>query len=634
VDCHGARAVLGDSCGWIEYGQTPPETLGKELMIFLYARAIFGVFILTVAAFGAGFWIEKRLPESFTALERVAFQCLAGLGTFSIALFLIGQIAFTGEMIGMGAAAAVVLGIAPLRRVLKTPATGWKLQMDSAAAAVIVAVLLVTAVGGLAEITGDWENDAIAYHLLGPKVWLRNGIILPVPDNCHTAFPAVAEVFYGALTLLGGNRAPGFSAVISLALFLIVSYSMAMRAGLESRKAWWVAALLAAMPAVYAGAHGAFVDVLYASFLLAAVSVGLQKGFAGHGLVFGSFCGLAMGTKYTGVMAFPVLIATAAIFTRRNNEFSWRETLARSGKAALVGILVALPFYLRNWLVLGSPIYPPPPILSKIFPVKYLSEASIASFHSYIFQRGAGLGRGWSAFLDLPFNLTYHTSNFHGAGGIGLLPLALGPFGVLATWKDGFGRALAILGMALTILWFFTQQESRFLIPVYAIGGIFGVLGWQYVRAAAPRHTRVLCCAVIGSSLAYGLFMIVCGSRTELKAAVSSTFAEKYRQDSIPFLASFQYLNAEPSVKRVLVLDRSVPVYYLDRNYLKPFGQWGEQVLPDISQPAQVLAKLPSLHVTHILDVSSVVGDFQVPASSPDLQLVFEDLKQRVYRVR
>ncbi len=595
--------------------------------------AVFGVAVLAAAALGAGFWMEGRLPPSFGPLERLAFSWIGGLGTLSLFLFVIGQVVFTRTSILGTVVVSLLLAIRPIRRRLRTEPSSWKIKIDVIPATVIILVLLVTAVGGLAEIVGDWENDAIAYHLLGPKVWLRNGIIRPLPDNCHTAFPAVAEVFYGALMSIGGSRAPGFFAVATLAVFFLIAYSVAIRAGLEQQKAWWVVALVAAMPAVYAGGHSTFVDALYAGFLLVAACVGLQRSFAGQAILFGLFCGFAMATKYTGLMAVPALIVLAGIFRPRFNESGWREAIAYSKASVLVGILVALPFYLRNWLMLGFPIYPPPPIASKLFPVKYLSMGAIASFHSYIHNRGAGLGRGLGALILLPFNLTYHAANFHGAGGIGLTALALGPFGLIAAWRDDLGRSLALLGMALTTFWFFTQQESRFLIPVYVIGSVFGVLGWQYIRAIAQGRSRVLCGAVIGCSLIYGLFMIGSARLIDLKAAISSRFAEQHRQGSIPFLQSFEYLNAEPSVNRVLVLDRSVPVYYLNKSYLKSFGQWGEQVLPEARNSAEVLAELPPLHVTHILDVRSPVGDFQVPVNSPDVELVFEAENQRVYRL-
>jgi 4-amino-4-deoxy-L-arabinose transferase-like glycosyltransferase len=127
--------------------------------------------------------------------------------------------------------------------------------------------------------------------------------------------------------------------------------SLALRAGLDFSGAWWVAALLAAMPALYAGGHSGFVDVIYATFILAAVRVGFDAEQRKHFALVGLFCGLAMGTKYTGLLALPVLLLCIA-WPRRgsvNGEF-----LRRALIAATVACAVASPFYLRNWILLGS----------------------------------------------------------------------------------------------------------------------------------------------------------------------------------------------------------------------------------------------------------------------------------------
>jgi DNA uptake protein ComE-like DNA-binding protein len=77
-----------------------------------------------------------------------------------------------------------------------------------------------------------------------------------------------------------------------------------------------------------------------------------------------------------------------------------------------------------------------------------------------------------------------------------------------------------------------------------------------------------------------------------------------------------------------------VPVYYLDKPYLKPFGQWGEQVLPEVREAGQALGEIHKLKVSHILDVRSSVSGFQVPENMASVQLVFQAENQRVYRVQ
>jgi hypothetical protein len=181
--------------------------------------------------------------------------------------------------------------------------------------------------------------------------------------------------------------------------------------------------------------------------------------------------------------------------------------------------------------------------------------------------------------------------------------------------------------------WFVTQQESRFLIPVYAIAAIFSILGWRYALEIAPGCSKFLCAAVVTISVAYGAYLIAVSRKGDLHAVVSPAFAAQQRHSRIPFYETFEYLNHDPTVLKVLFLDRSIPPYYSDKNYLKPFGQWGERPLPGIDEPAAILDRLHDFGITHVLDVHSEVSDFRVPRADPSLTLVFERRDQRIYRV-
>jgi len=598
-------------------------------------RVVAATSLVAAAAAGLGTLVVVLFPPRFSWFDRIACAWVGGLGLLGVILFVIGQVSFSISCLVFVTIAAVLPGLAGVlswrRRSLFIGVS--RPRVPAIPAAVIVFVLLLTAVGGLAEITGDWGNDAISYHLQGPKVWLREGIVRPLPDSSHTAFPAVGEILFGSEMALGGREAPGFSAVFTLTLFYLIVGSLALRSGLESSGAFWAVALVASMPAAYSGMHSGFVDGIYACFLLAAARVGLDAESTLDYAGFGLFCGLAMGAKYTGLMALPLLVF-CTFFRRVSSDPGTSGDAARKGALSIVvACLVASPFYLRNWLQLGSPIYPPPLILSDYLAVKYLPHEAIQHFHEYIHQRGMGLGRGFFAYLLLPFNLTYHTSNFHGAGGIGLAPLAFGPFGLLTIRGNSFRKALAGLALLLGTAWFLTQQESRFLTPVYVIAAIFSVLGWKYAVQAAPRRTKMLAHAIITCSILYGIYMISLSQKDSVHSVFSSSFARQQAEERIPARESFEYLNREQGVRKVLILGRAVPPYYCDKEYLKPFGYYGEQVFPDLPLAADVLKHVHELGVSHILDVDTADSKFQVPDGFPGLVLVFEGRDQRVYRV-
>jgi len=591
--------------------------------------------VLVVSALGFGSLVHRLFPKSFSQLDRLVLTLLAGLGFLGTILFCVGQVWFSRSVILLVLFSGVLLGCGSLARAGREcwSALG-RVHLPVFPAAIVFSVLLMTAVGGLAVLTGDLTtDDSIAYHYLGPKVWLREGVIRPVPDEALTYFPVVVETQYAALMSVGGERAPGFFAVVSLASLLLTAASLAIRLGLGPSGAWWAAALIAAMPAVYRGAYGGMLDALFAGFVLAAARLAFDAEQLGHYALFGIFCGLSMGTKYTGIIACALLVFCSFLVSVWAYRRHLTTVLKSLGISCAVAIAVASPFYLRNWVLYDCPIYPPPPLLLHFFTPKNMLPGVMQELLKNLRKSGQGMGVGLMDFLLLPFNLTYHTANIRGAGGIGLVPWALGPFGLIPRRRDAFAKGVLLFAVLQLAAWFVTAQVSRYVIHIYVIGAIFGVLGWQFVTSTVSRHARILSAVVIAISILYGMGMMIRDRMEDVHAALSSSFETKRSFEEIPRFATFDYINREPSVRKVLILNKGIAAYFIDKPYIKPFGRWGEQTLPGATDVPKVMAQLASLHVTHILDVKSEDGSFQLPEHPSGLTLVFEQGDQRIYRV-
>jgi hypothetical protein len=581
--------------------------------------------LVIAAAFGYGCWIPRFLPTTFSRFTRLVCSFIGGFGLLGLTVFLVGHISLTrwtvGAVLAVGTALAVISKLRP-----------WELRLPIARvpALIVCAMLLWTALAGLAEPVGDWDKDGVAYHLLGPKVWLRNGIIRPIAENMNTSYPNTPEMVFTALRAFGGDRAPWFSASWTIALLLGIAASLGRRCGLSVSATWWAAALAVTMPAVCSGGIAGFVDVIYATFILAAVRIGLESSELAHFAIFGLFCGLAAATKYPALLAAPVLIFFALW---NSGPRSLKGLMPKALTAVAAASIVCSPIYLKNWILLGTPLYPPPPAVAKFMQVKYFPTEAIEKFYQYNVIRGSGHGRGPLHFFTLPFNLTYHTADFSGAGGIGLAPLAFGPLGLLALWRQRFARQLALIALLLLVLWFVTMQESRYLIHVYTLSAVFAAAGWQKAWSLTGMRGRILCVAVVALSVLYGVYMIGTFELPAARSVFSAGQARKWRAERAVFIEGFDYLNRTSDVRRVLILDVSVPPYYSDKDYVKPFGQWGERAYPGVETATDILPKLRELGVTHVFDVASKVSGYQVPRDYPGLMLVFEGPGQRVYRV-
>lgn len=596
--------------------------------------AILANIILVASALGFGSLFQRLFPKKFTDVDRFTLTFLGGFGSLGTILFCAGQFWFSRYTILLVLFSGLLLGFRfPARAIQDCWPTLARIRPPFIPSAIVFSILLVTAVGGLALPVGDTNDDSIAYHYLGPKVWLREGLIRPVADEIPTYFPVVVETQYAALMSLGGQRAPTFFAVVSVAAILLIATSLAIRLGLDVSGAWWVAALIIAMPAVYHGAYDGFLDALFASFVLAAARVAFDAEEPRHYAFFGIFCGFAMGTKYTGILALPTLILSLLAVSLWGYRRPVAKILMPLGIACGTAIAIASPFYLRNWILYDCPIYPTPPFLLRFFTPKGLLPAVTQSLVEEVVRTGRGMGTGIKDFFLLPFNLTYHTAEFRGAGGIGLVPLALGPFGVGARRRDTFAMGLLLFAVLQTAAWFLTAQVSRYAIPLYVIGAIFGVIGWQSIVHSASRDARVLSSVAVAISVLYGMFMIFPTRVEDVHAALSRSYEASRMQQETLCAAAFDYINGEPSVRKILLLDSVIAPYFIDKPYIKPFGVWGEQTVPGATNVPEVMSQLLSLQVTHILDFKREGESFYLPEHPSGLTLVFEQGNSRIYRV-
>jgi hypothetical protein len=374
--------------------------------------------------------------------------------------------------------------------------------------------------------------------------------------------------------------------------------------------------------------NNGFVDVAYACFALAAVRYGLEPAAAVSGaFAAGLFCGFAIGTKYPGLLFVALLAVSLLFFPPAGGSFAkrLRFCVVMIGTAGVVGCA----WYIRNGLVLGCPIYPIPAALSRFCQSPYFRRPAVLGFDRYILDRGKGLGRGFPWFLALPFTFTYDPAAFQGGGGIGLAPLCFAPAAILALWKDRAVRFLAALGFLFTLVWFVTQQEARFLIPVIGLSAVLAAIGASFVLWQQSGWGRAVSWAVVGVSAAYGGVFVMQAQLPRIASLRGGAAEARWVRTNTPFYDAFAYLNRSPEVKRVLILEGTVPPYYLKKDYVKREGPYGET--PFSGDP---LAQLGALGITHVLDVESATfhAHFRI-GDEKRLRLVFRGNDARVYAV-
>lgn len=257
--------------------------------------------------------------------------------------------------------------------------------------------------------------DGLFYHLRLPELLLADGRILPY-NILQFWFPSLLEGDFLWALGLGAEQTTqlihwSFSILV---LVLIWEWSHQV---FGDKPAWWALAILISMPSFTWLSAWAYTDMALTFFSLACLYTlwrWRETNEAQWLLINGLLTGMAMGIKYTSFIV-PIFGIVLIMLYEKNLHARITSTM----KYSLPALFVALPWYLRNWLVMGNPFYP------FIFGGRYWDSFQ-ASWYS-----GSGSGIGWSLreILLLPFTLTlgYRDQNYYD-GRLGPLFLLLLPF--------------------------------------------------------------------------------------------------------------------------------------------------------------------------------------------------------------
>jgi hypothetical protein len=420
------------------------------------------------------FFPSDRLFDACIRIAVLAFALVAMCGMLLGSLKLLTPVAY-------GALLLMLLSILTL---LKWPArSAVRLRRARAAprlrpvVALVLPMLVFVLCVGLAH--PPVEYDSLTYHLFFPARWLQAHQISIIP----TAFgaqepayePANGELFFLWLMLpFHGDLLARVGQFPFYGLCTLTLYALARTFGSSPQRAIYAGGLFLLARPVVEHAVGANVDLVFSAVFLTAVYFGLtasETGKRSDVLLWGVSVGLCLGTKFLGVVYLPLLLPF--VFTRRvRRHVIW----VLPGIAAL-----AAPWYLRNWVFAGSPVYP----VSLAFAGLTLAPGA--------WERTVLNNSGWEHVTDpalLPGIVQQQ------AFGTDLLVAWL-PFALLGTWALVRARrwvplalALAMPAAMVALFWYVVPYNAaaaaRYLFPAVALSMLLAPHAFQVHERLAP----------------------------------------------------------------------------------------------------------------------------------------------------
>ena len=397
---------------------------------------------------------------------------------------------------------------------------------------VVVGISLLSLAQGMAPPN---TFDSLHYHLALPKFDVEIGRISPQwrEGKFFSFFPQFMSHQSRLWLMLdpGGSLTQmmhGNMAIIAA----IGAARLARRIGLPESGAWLAALMVVSNRAVVWQSASAETDTVLAAVCALAMVVFLawrERRDVPSAALFGSLMGMGVLVKYHG-LAFGLAVTPLVLWELVRRGKSAFLPLAMATAAAT---LVMSPHLIRNFLIIGNPVFP---LFNGLFnpDQRTFFGETAAQF---------GTGRELWDLVIAPWMLSIRPTEFFDGMMFGapyllaLMPLALLRRPALRHWG-----ALLVPASVYFVIWFYLlSQQVRFLLPVLPLLAVFAAAGLSALFQERSSRTLKAAAAVPLATLigCQGLFVGIYAA-LRIPPAVGAVSTETYL-DGTPTMSGANY---------------------------------------------------------------------------------------------
>ncbi len=410
-------------------------------------------------------WWERRSGCDLDGATRVAASAALGIAWLQLG----GMILLFTQSLGPRTATAWLLGglviaVLGVRRPRPPSRLAWLLLPGLL---VLLPLLLMGTVP-------PWYQDDMTYHLSLPRQFAVAGGYYVPDDNIFTFIPLGWESALSLLYALGSEPAhyppfnPRLLSVWTAGFAALGTVGLARSLGAHRSVAWGAGFLLLLHPTLVHYAPSAYVEA-WMLLLIALALQGVARCLAGERAYLipaGVFGGLSLSCKFPALVVVGLLGLGVVLdgLGRVKDRGLMRRVLGFGLTAAAVGA----PFYIRNWIQRGNPVFPSAWGL--------LGGEGWSGWRAWAWgEILANYGAGHTALDNLLLPWRFFTTRelfdtFEGSNGP---VLALGLLAaVVLAWRlraqrDRVRPLLLTLGFALgfSLFWALSTQQMRFWLP-------------------------------------------------------------------------------------------------------------------------------------------------------------------------
>ncbi len=606
-----ARAVLPerglDDSGW------------RALYDSAFALALLSAIVLV--AFGAGlrsarWWAAMPIdgPENSILAAALGLAIIA-YGIFALGLLrLFTWWAMAGWVLTLGLWARQEIFSAGDHALLGIGRLGEKWRsLASPQRLVLLAWMGLFIIAALQALAPPWDYDGLMYHLQAPRLFLEAGHVLFLPENWQANGPFLVEMLFGLGLSLGSDI---FAKLIhtTFAVLLVITTFHLGRRTLGGAAGWISVALLAGVPLFSFWASLAYADMAWALFqgLMLLCLLRWDEDRRDRDLVLaGLFAGLSAGTKYLGLSA--AAVGGLWLLWKLRGK-SWRVLARSAATFAGLAAAVALPWYIKNWVMGGNPVFP--------FFVGGTGwdAARLKLLMDYL--GSFGTGKSLLDYLLLPWNLFARSANFGTFMHALEVPNVLLALALLYRLgrRTRSADSIAVMTAGGFVMWALGSQQTRFLLPLFAPLSVCaaGVVVRMAERFGSARWANGAGAVVLAAPVALAVFWsaFLVWYAQPLPVVIGVETKRQFLERRVSDFAAIQYAMHDLAAGARVLMMWDGQGYYCDARCLPDTdqSQW-VRYASGRPAPLQLSQNLRQAGVSHLL--FSHDSDFFVEEHDP-----------------
>jgi hypothetical protein len=590
--------------------------------------------LIGLAWYGLGDTIARRIgsagsDETSDLPLDIAERGLLGAGAWSLVWFFLGVLPLYRVSVG---ALALLAGLVLAGRALvRTRPTGAGIARAGALAGLglIVTGQVLALVAALAPPTA---KDTLLYHYALPKAWIAAGRAVEVPFNIAGYYPLGVEMHVVWAMLLGAplgvraaEAAAGATVFLFAPLLAMTVYGWARERGADRAWAAVAALVIAWIPTAYDVAASAYVDLALAGYTALAVrafgrwwATGRSRYLLGVAAGVGGALSIKLSAAFV-LLPLALLGLLHALGAGRGEREAARPGTALTAAGLLgalaLGVTFAAPWYARNWVRTGSPLFP---FYLEMWPAQAPGwDLERSRLYETLFSLYGDVGSPLD-YLWSPIRLAVAAQPDRPAYYDGVLGIAFVfalPLLGWALWRrrlDVELRLAVLISAGLFVFWLFSSQQLRYVLPATpGLAVAIAVAGHGIERPAhRPLRVLVLAAAALGLPVLVAWFLTLDPTRVVLGGERRETFLAR-RLDYYPY---YQVVNRDlPPSARVWLIDMRRDTYHLDRPSFSDFIFEDYTLTRYVRSAAtveEIRARVQADGITHLLVRHDILLDY------------------------